>query len=197
MSFETAYGGNPPWEIGRPQRAFVELAEAGEIEGAILDVGCGTGENALFFAARGNEVWGIDLVETAIARARDKAARRGLTASFFVGDALELSKLGRTFDVAVDSGLFHGLATSDRAAFADSVRTALRPGGALHLICFSELQPGSLGPHRMRRIDLIDTFRTGWEVRIIRPSVFETRADSPFGAEGARAWLTTVIRRDT
>ena len=59
--FESAYrGGPPPWDIGRPQKEFVELVRRGEITGSVLDIGCGTGEHALFFAAEGHEVWGID-----------------------------------------------------------------------------------------------------------------------------------------
>ena len=49
-TFETAYTGQAPWDIGRPQQAF--LAVANRITGSILDAGCGTGENALFFATR-------------------------------------------------------------------------------------------------------------------------------------------------
>ena len=76
--FEQAYqDGPPPWEIGRPQPAFVALEEAGEIVGDVLDVGCGTGENALYLANRGHEVWGVDGVPAAIERARQKAAERG------------------------------------------------------------------------------------------------------------------------
>ncbi|HZP89453.1 MAG TPA: hypothetical protein VFC04_00470, partial [Actinomycetota bacterium] len=53
--FETAYGGSPAWDIGRPQPAVVRLEEAGEITGSVIDLGCGTGENALFLASRGHE----------------------------------------------------------------------------------------------------------------------------------------------
>jgi cyclopropane fatty-acyl-phospholipid synthase-like methyltransferase len=58
--FNQAYRGSPPWDIGRPQKEFVELVMRGEITGSVLDIGCGTGEHALFFASEGHEVWGID-----------------------------------------------------------------------------------------------------------------------------------------
>jgi len=54
--FEEAYLSLPPWDIGRPQREIIRLAEDGEIQGAVLDAGCGTGENALFLANLGYEV---------------------------------------------------------------------------------------------------------------------------------------------
>jgi 2-polyprenyl-3-methyl-5-hydroxy-6-metoxy-1,4-benzoquinol methylase len=76
--FEKAYDGQAPWDIGGPQPEIVRLAEAGAIRGVVLDVGCGTGENALYLAGRGLDVWGIDFIPKAIERARDKALQRGL-----------------------------------------------------------------------------------------------------------------------
>ena len=58
--FESVYHGEQPWDIGRPQKEYIQLEQAGEIVGSVLDVGCGTGENALYLAAHGHEVWGID-----------------------------------------------------------------------------------------------------------------------------------------
>jgi hypothetical protein len=51
FSFNEAYRGNPPWDIGRPQAEFVKIAKQGEIRGRVLGIGCGTGENAFFFAS--------------------------------------------------------------------------------------------------------------------------------------------------
>ena len=91
--FESAYKGTPPWDIGRPQKEFVDLVRRGELSGPVLDIGCGTGENALFFAKEGYEVCGIDSARVAIQKAREKAAERGLKAHFLVMDALHLPDL--------------------------------------------------------------------------------------------------------
>src|SRR5512136_303460 len=112
--FDAAYQGTPPWDIGRPQKEFVGLVRNGEITGSVLDIGCGTGEHALFFAEEGHEVWGIDSAPRAIEKAQEKAGQRGLRVHFLVLDALQLSRLGRTFDTATDSGLFHTLSDNDR-----------------------------------------------------------------------------------
>ena len=56
------YQRQAPWDTGRPQPAIVKLAEAGQIRGSVLDVGCGTGENVLYLAAKGHETWGLDFV---------------------------------------------------------------------------------------------------------------------------------------
>lgn len=73
FNFNSAYDGIPPWDIGRPQMEIIQLAENGEISGRVLDAGCGTGENALYLASLGFEVWGIDGAPSAIEKAKEKA----------------------------------------------------------------------------------------------------------------------------
>src|SRR6476469_8430759 len=90
-SFENLYAGQPRWEIGRPQQAL--LAVADRITGSVLDSGCGTGENALFFASRGQKVTGIDFLAEPITLAKQKSADRGLSATFLVMEALALTEL--------------------------------------------------------------------------------------------------------
>src|SRR5437867_2640352 len=89
-TFENMYAGQPPWEIGRPQKAFLDVAD--RITGSILDAGCGSGENALYFASRGHKVTGIDFLAEPINRAKRKAEERGLKATFLVMDALALKE---------------------------------------------------------------------------------------------------------
>jgi 2-polyprenyl-3-methyl-5-hydroxy-6-metoxy-1,4-benzoquinol methylase len=84
--------GPPPWDVGRPQPAIARLADEGAFAGPVLDAGCGTGENALHVASLGPHVVGVDVAETALAIAREKAADRGLDADFVVGDALHLDR---------------------------------------------------------------------------------------------------------
>ena len=74
-SFENIYAGQPRWEIGRPQKALLDVAD--RITGSVLDAGCGTGENALFFAGRGHSVTGFDFLPEPIIRAKQKAIERG------------------------------------------------------------------------------------------------------------------------
>src|ERR1700730_10534881 len=137
--FDEAYtSGRPPWDISQPQPAFVALAEAGRITGKVLDVGCGTGENALFLGQLGLDVLGLDLSSVAIAEARTKAQARRLLARFVVGSALDLLSLEETFDTVVDSGLLHILSDADQALLVARVHAVLRPGGDLHLLAFNE-----------------------------------------------------------
>ena len=128
-TFESAYAGRAPWDIGRPQQAFVDVAD--QITGSILDAGCGTGENALFFAKRGHKVTGIDFLAEPIARAKQKAAERGVTATFLVLDALALPDLPEMFDSVIDSGLFHVFSDADRLRYVAGLASVVKPGGRL------------------------------------------------------------------
>lgn len=186
-TFDSAYEGTPPWDIGRAQPAFVELADAGLIDGDVLDVGCGTGENALVLADRGHDVLGVDTAPRAIERARSKARERGLDAEFLVHDALDLGTLDRQFDTIIDSGLFHVLAHEAPERYADSLRSVLRPGGRLYVLGFDERDEGQ-GPG-ISPTNVYDAFVDGWDVVSIEKSAFET-----VGVEEhkRRAWLATV-----
>ena len=188
--FDLAYEGIPPWDIGRPQPEFVLLATTGEIRGSVLDVGCGTGENALYLAGLGHEVWGIDTAPAAIERARAKARSRGVRATFLVADALGLGRLGRTFDTVTDSGLFHVFSDEERTLFASSLAAVLRPGGNYYMLCFSEHEPDSWGPRRVTQAEIRATFQEGWRINYIREARFETNTHTGV----ARAWLSSITR---
>lgn len=187
-------GGLPPWEIESPQPAFVALADGGALRSPVLDVGCGTGENALMLAHRGLEVLGLDFAPSAIARARAKAAERGVAVTFEVGDALALDRLGlgRQYASAIDSGCFHIFATDREVArYVASLHAVLEPGAALHLMCFSDAQSGTCGPRRISQGELRDAFADGWRIESIDPAFFITRND--FGGR-AHAWIARITR---
>jgi len=194
-TFETAYTGQAPWDIGRPQQAFLDVAD--RITGSVLDAGCGTGENALFFAGRGHKVTGIDFLEEPIRRARRKATERGLTATFLVMDALALKDLPEVFDSVIDSGLFHVFSDEDRKRYVEGLVSVLKPGGRLFLLCFSDQEPGTQGPQRVSKKELHDAFAQGWVIESIEPVRYEVRPDLKdlnFSEGGARAWLAMVRR---
>lgn len=182
----------PPWDIGRPQPAFLRLADEGLLTGRLLDSGCGTGEHTLLAAGRGADATGVDLSPSAIGKARAKAAERGLTARFEVADALDLPRLGLTFDTIVDSGVFHVFDDDGRARYVASLASVLRPGGTCCLLCFSDREPGTWGPRRVRREEITAAFAGGWDIASITASQFHVAAGGQPGL--VEAWLA-VLRR--
>jgi len=183
--------GPAPWDIGRPQAAVARLVSAGRFAGAVLDAGCGTGENALLVASLGLSVLGVDVAETALAAAREKARERGIEVKFATADALQLHRLGRMFDTVLDCGLFHTFDRAERPEYVASVASVTAHGGTLHVLCFSDDGPDP-GPHPVSLQELRAAFlpSTGWNIGSIEPDRLETR----FHANGAPAWLATIKR---
>jgi len=192
--FENAYKEKAPWDIPGPQPAIVQAAD--QITGSILDAGCGTGENSLFFAQRGHQVTGIDYLDEPIRRAKQKAVERGLSVNFLVMDALALKEIPQVFDNAIDSGLFHVFSDEDRRKYVEGLATVLKPGGRLFMMCFSDEEPAGGGPRRVSKSELEAAFANGWAIESIMPSRFETIAEfkDQFSEGGPKAWFVVVRR---
>jgi SAM-dependent methyltransferase len=196
-AFENLYGGPAPWDIGKPRGLFTAIA--GQVTGPVLDAGCGTGDNALFFAGQGHRVVGIDFVEEAIRRARAKAAARGISVLFLVKNATALTGWGERFGTVLDCGLFHVFSDDDRRRYVQGLAHVLKPGGLLFLMCFSDEEPGTEGPRRVSRRELYEAFADGWEVESIQPAQCELNpkfTEVQFSAGGPKVWFA-VIRRQT
>src|SRR6202040_17733 len=123
------HNGPAPWDIGRPQPAIVRLASAGGFAGAVLDAGCGTGENALHVAALGLSVLGVDVAETALAIAREEGDHRGLEVELAVADVFHLERLGRMFETVLDCGLFHTFDGDERPRYVASLASVTARDG--------------------------------------------------------------------
>ena len=191
--WDSAYAGpSPPWDIGRPQPAFARLADAGALSGALLDAGCGTGEHTILAARAGARALGFDVSPRAVEMARGKAAERGAHAEFRVFDVLRLDRLGETFDTVIDSGVFHVFDDSSRARYVAGLHRVLRPGGHLHLMCFSDRQPGDWGPRRVSEEELRAAFASGWRMHSLTRDNFDINPG--FGTASAEAWLADVVR---
>jgi SAM-dependent methyltransferase len=194
-TFESFYAGPAPWDIGRPQRAFTAIAD--QVNSPVLDAGCGTGENALFFAAQGHRVIGIDFVKEAIRRARSKAGERGLAAEFLIKDATTLLDWDKHFATVIDCGLFHVFSDDDRQQYVAGLSHVMAPGGRLYVLCLSDEEPGTEGPRRVSRQELFDTFADDWEVESVERIQIEVNpeyTEVKFTEGGPRGWFA-IIRK--
>jgi SAM-dependent methyltransferase len=167
------------------------LASDGGFSGAVLDAGCGTGENALHIASLGLPVLGVDIAETALAIAREKANDRGIQIEFAAADAFALERLGRTFDTVLDCGLFHTFDGDERPGYVASLASVTEHDGTLYVLCFSDDGPGT-GPHPVTADELRAAFQpgTGWDVAALEPD----RIRTIYHDDGAPAWFATVKR---
>src|SRR5947208_12866804 len=120
--FEKSYRtGDTPWDSGVPSAELVRVLDAGLLPGkTVLEIGCGTGTNAIAFARRGYRVTAVDYVEAAVQRAREKARKAGIEIDFGVGDATRMD-LGGPYVVFFDYRFDHSICNRDRAMFRNRV----------------------------------------------------------------------------
>ena len=186
------HDGLAPWDTGHPQPAIVRVASEGGFAGAVLDAGCGTGENTLHVAALGLPVLGVDVAETALAIARAKAADRGIEAEFAVADALQLERWERRFETVLDCGLFHTFNGDERPGYVASLASVTEHDATLYVLCFSDDGPDT-GPHPVSQEELKAAFNPGhgWNVAALEPDRIQTRLHDD---SGAPAWFATIKR---
>lgn len=192
LPWDASYHDGPaPWDIGQPQPTIVRLASKGGFAGAVLDVGCGTGENALHLASLGLSVLGVDVAETALAIAREKADERGIKVEFAAADAFQLERLGRMFETVLDGGLFHTFNGDERTRYVASLASVTEHAGTLYVLCFSDEGPDT-GPHPVSQKELRAAFNpsNGWNVVAIE----RNRVQTNFHDNGAPARLATIKR---
>ena len=190
----------PPWVIGEPQPAVVELERAGLIRGKVLDVGCGTGEHTILLTGLGYDVLGIDFAPEAVEQARRNADAKGAEARFEVADAMNLPADPR-YDTILDSALFHIFDDADRPKYVASLHGAVLPGGIVHVLALSD-QGRGFGP-QVSGETIRDAFGDGWELEALEPATYrgvvtEVHADAiglPIGSRvDEPAWLARARR---
>jgi SAM-dependent methyltransferase len=179
--FDAVYQQTPPWDIGGPQPDLEALLDEFPPSGPVLDVGCGSGDQAIALAQRGVEVLGVDIVATAIAQARTKVqalppeiAERLV---FQVADALRPAQLGRQFGAVVDSGFLHLFEQSVADHFAAELAACLRPGGRYYLLAFAVQFDIPNVPQAVTEAELRARFtpERGWRILALREALFQNR----------------------
>lgn len=136
LHFELSYLlGQAPWDRGISPPELLGFMET-HPTGRALDLGCGTGTNAIVLVKGGWEVLGIDFSTLAIRQARRKARTAGVQVDFRQGDVTDLADVEGKFDLALDIGCYHSLDAASQARYAANMATLIRPGGTLLLYGF-------------------------------------------------------------
>lgn len=182
--------GDPRWDTDEPRPELAELFH-GYHPGRALDLGCGTGTNAVYLASQGWEVVGVDFVPAAIERGKARALKAGSSARFVRADVTRLREAGvdGPFDLLVDIGCYHAIPAGLRDAYAAEVAAVARPGADLYLAGISD--PPTvwrlLGAGGMSAAELRQRFAAEFEV-------VDARAVGPVG-RASRFVLHHLVRR--
>ncbi|MBI2699417.1 MULTISPECIES: class I SAM-dependent methyltransferase [Mycobacterium] len=166
-----------PWDIGGPQPVVQQLVALGAVRGEVLDPGTGPGHHAIYYASQGLSVTGVDGSVTAIERARDNAAKAGVTVDFRVADATKLEGLDGRFDTVVDCAFYHTFITAPelQESYLQALHRATRPGARLFMFEFGE---GEINGFKMLRSVSGDDLRQmlprcGWEITYLGPTTYQ------------------------
>jgi ubiquinone/menaquinone biosynthesis C-methylase UbiE len=186
--FNSVYQTVPPWDIGAPQPAMAGLIEKYPPENPILDIGCGSGDLAIYLAQLGHQVIGIDFVESAVKNAQAKIAslphETGQRLSFQVADALKPSLLQQKFGAVVDSGFYHLFNSDQCDQLIDEIASILLPNGCYYLHEFAIEFPVPNVPRQIMADELQARFTIdkGWRIKEIQTVDFLSRVAPPVPA---------------
>jgi SAM-dependent methyltransferase len=193
-SWEKRYTeGNLPWDSDKPDIHLPQVIKANNVKlGKALEVGCGTGTNAIWLAKHGFEVIGMDISQTAIAKAKKKVASAGVNSQLFVGDFLVDQVPGAPFNFIYDRGCFHVFDQSEELSrFASRVEELLAPEGIWYsLIGSTDGPPRDTGPPRHSATEIVAAVESYFEIIELRSTTFDRESHSQI-----RAWVLVAQRR--
>ncbi len=157
-----------PWDVGNSSKELSESVES-ITPCFALDVGCGTGTEAIYLAKRGFKVSAVDISETAIQIAKDKAKKENVNIDFKVGSVLNIPFDSNVFGFVNDRGCFHAIEPKDREKFTSEINRVLKSGGLYLMLCFSNKEPeNDKGPYRFSEMEIRNIFSRYFVIKQIQ-----------------------------
>jgi SAM-dependent methyltransferase len=193
--WENRYRERPPWDTGRASAELQRrLAQFPIPRGRAIELGCGTGSNAVWLAQQGFAVTAIDISPTAIAQAESKANQAGADVCFVVADMTELPDLGPPFPFFFDRGCYHAVRRVDAAGFLRGLDRVIAPGAWGIVLTGNAREEHKPGPPAVSE----ETLRAELGSLFDFVSLEEFRFDQG-ETDGARhlGWSCVLRKRDT
>jgi 2-polyprenyl-3-methyl-5-hydroxy-6-metoxy-1,4-benzoquinol methylase len=185
--------GAAPWDIGKPDFNLIKTVKTEPIAPCkALDIGCGTGDNAIWLSEQNFTIVGVDASEIAIEKARDKAAKANASCTFDVLNILKCHVDGAPFGFVFDRGCFHTMdSAEERQSFVEQVQGHLAEDGLwLSLIGNADEKRVGGGPPQRSARDIVNTVEPYFEILSLVASHFETHLSTP-----PRAWVCLMRKR--
>ena len=185
---------NIPWDVGKPDFNLKGMVTGRPIQSCkTLEIGCGTGDNAMWLARHNFVVTGTDLSEIAIEKAKEKASDAKVECTFVVADFLKDEMPGSPFGLVFDRGLFHSFCSDDqRKRFAENVAFHLEKHGLwLSIIGSADDAPRDHGPPRHTATEIITAVEPYFEILSLHSSHFASNRSKP-----PRAWVCLMQNRN-
>ena len=183
--------GTPPWDTGRPSPELVRAAEEGLVSPCpTLEIGCGTGANAVYLSRKRFDITAIDSSALAIERARLRCEQAGALVRFVLADIFEFAKKGSRFDFVFDAGFYHFIRQADLERFLDTLWWVTQPGSHYLTIAGAPGETAEGGPPQVSEEEIRAELGRLFEIIYLRPC----RLESPIREEGYRGWACLMRR---
>jgi len=190
---ERYQAGDTPWDIGKPDSNLIQNVTTMPIRPCkALEIGCGTGNNAIWLSQQNFHVLGIDTSEIAIEKAKEKASKANTKCAFMVSDILTRHVEGAPFGFAFDRGCFHTLSSDkERKKFAENVNGHLEKDGLwLSLLGNADEQRVGPGPPQRSARDIVNAVEPYFEIlSLVSGSLGSNRPNPP------KAWVCLMRKR--
>jgi len=187
-------GKRPFWDAGQPSGELRRVVEQGIIRpGPAVDLGCGSGTDAIYLASKGFDVTAIDVAPTALSLAREKADRAGVKVRWLLASVLALPRL-EPFEFIFDRGCYHEVRFDNAAAYVETVRKLSQPGQTRFLLLAGNPNeaPVRYAPPQVAEEDIRSDFSQLFDFEWVKETRFET---SNPAARGPLAWSVMLRRK--
>jgi 2-polyprenyl-3-methyl-5-hydroxy-6-metoxy-1,4-benzoquinol methylase len=185
--------GDTPWELDGPDFNLIEMVTGRPIQACrVLDVGCGTGNNAIWLAQHNFQVTGCDVSDLAIDQAGQKAAAAGVECDFRVCEFLSVPELVSLFDFVFDRGCFHSFdSQKEREQFARQASAHLEKDGLwLSLVGSADDPPRDTGPPRLTALEIAAAVEPYFRILSLTASKMGSKRPDPAGN-----WVVLMQKR--
>jgi SAM-dependent methyltransferase len=187
--------GTPPWETGRPSSELQRVLAENKIQPCrVIELGCGTGINAVWLAQQGFDVSAVDFNRLAMEKARARAKAAGATVNLVLADVLNLAEEFEPFPLFFDRGCYHVVREIDVAANVRTLQRVTAPGSLGVILCGNAKEPHEKGqgPPVVSAEQMHAELEPAFEIVRLREYYFD-KGDP--GEKPILAWSCVVRRR--
>ena len=186
--------GTTPWDSGKPSSELKRVVEGGIVSPCrALELGCGTGTNAVYLAQKGFDLTAVDMVELALEQARAKAKAAGATVQFLQASVLNLPDLGAPFDFLFDRGCFHSFKERGWNEFLKSITQVIHPGTRWLMLCGNDKEQHDPGPPTLSEKQIRDVLGPQFDFEWVREFRFDLSPS--LGTNRPLAWSLIMRKR--
>ena len=188
---ERYVAGETPWDSGEPSKELIRVLDEERISPCrAVELGCGTGTNAIYLASRGFDVTALDCSAAALKQAKEKAEKAGAKVRCLEADLCRLTLDLEPFDFIFDRGCYHSVRRLDIAGFLQSLKRLSKPGTKFLVLTGNANEKGD-GPPRVHEHEIRLDLEKLFDIHFIR----EFRFQVPDPPEGFLAWSCFMTRR--